>query len=40
MQKHIIGGNGIGYILGEEGLYYPDLQIFGFGKVHDKRMSK
>ena len=27
MEKHIIGENGIGYTLGEEGMYYPDLQL-------------
>ncbi|HAU87682.1 MAG TPA: TnpV protein [Lachnospiraceae bacterium] len=27
MEKHIIGENGIGYTLGEDGLYYPDLQL-------------
>ena len=27
MEKHIIGENGISYTLGEDGLYYPDLQI-------------
>ena len=27
MEKHIIGKNGISYTLGEDGLYYPDLQI-------------
>ena len=27
MEKHIIGENGIGYTLGEDGMYYPDLQI-------------
>lgn len=27
MKKHIIGENGISYTLGEDGLYYPDLQI-------------
>ena len=25
MEKHIMGENGIGYTLGEDGLYYPDL---------------
>lgn len=27
MERHIIGENGIGYTLREDGLYYPDLQI-------------
>lgn len=27
MEKHIIGENGIGYTLGEDSLYYPDLHI-------------
>ena len=27
MKKHIIGENGISYTLGEDELYYPDLQI-------------
>ena len=27
MEKHIIGENGIGHTLGEDGMYYPDLQI-------------
>ena len=27
MEKHIIGENGIGYTLGEDGMYYPDLQL-------------
>ena len=27
LEKHIIGENGIGYTLGEDGMYYPDLQI-------------
>lgn len=27
MRKHIIGENGIGYTLGADGLYYPDLQL-------------
>ena len=27
MEKHIIGENGIGYTLGEDGLYYPDLEL-------------
>lgn len=27
MQKYIVGENGIGYILGKDGLYYPDLQF-------------
>ena len=27
MEKHIIGENGIGYTLGEDGMYYPDFQI-------------
>ena len=27
MKKHIIGENGIGYILGAHGLYYPDLEL-------------
>lgn len=27
MQKYIVGENGIGYILGEDGLYYPDLRL-------------
>ena len=25
MEKHIIGENGIGYTLGEDGMYYPDF---------------
>ena len=25
MEKHIIGENGIGYTLGDDGLFYPDL---------------
>lgn len=29
MQKYIVGENGIGYILGEDGLYYPDLRLPG-----------
>lgn len=27
MRKHIIGENGIGYTLGADGLYYPDLLL-------------
>ena len=27
MEKHIIGENGISYTLGEDGIYYPDLQL-------------
>ena len=27
MEKHIIGENGIGYTLGEDGLCYPDLEL-------------
>jgi len=27
LEKHIIGENGISYTLGEDGLYYPDLQL-------------
>lgn len=27
MKKHIIGENGIGYTLGANGLYYPDLKL-------------
>ncbi len=27
LRKHIIGENGISYTLGEDGLYYPDLQL-------------
>lgn len=27
MEKHIIEENGIGYTLGEDGLYYPDLKL-------------
>lgn len=27
MQKHIVEENGIGYILGEDGLYYLDLRL-------------
>lgn len=27
MQKYIVGENGIGYILGEDGLYYSDLRL-------------
>ena len=27
MEKHIIGENGIGYTLGGDGMYYPDLQL-------------
>ena len=27
MEKNIIGENGIGYTLGEDGLYYPDLEL-------------
>ena len=36
MEKHIIGENGISYILGEDGLYYPDLQL---PKVHTMRLA-
>ena len=27
MEKHIIGENGIGYTLGADGLYYPDIKL-------------
>ncbi|MFI3214555.1 MAG: TnpV protein [Eubacteriales bacterium] len=27
MEKHIIGENGIGYTLGDDGIYYPNLSI-------------
>lgn len=27
LEKHIVGENGIGYTLGEDGLYYPDLEL-------------
>ena len=27
MEKHIIGENGMGYTLGADGLYYPDLEL-------------
>ena len=27
MEKHIIGENEIGYTLGTDGLYYPDLEL-------------
>lgn len=27
MEKHIVGENGIGYTFGEDGLYYPDLEL-------------
>ncbi len=27
MEKHIMGENGIGYTLGEDDLYYPDLYL-------------
>ena len=27
LEKHIIGENGIGYTLGEDGFYYPDLKL-------------
>ena len=27
MKKHIVGENGIGYTLGEDELYYPDLVL-------------
>lgn len=27
LEKHIIGENGISYTLGEDGLYYPDIQL-------------
>ena len=27
MEKHIVGENGIGYTLGTDGLYYPDLEL-------------
>ena len=27
MEKHIIGEKGIGYTLGTDGLYYPDLEL-------------
>ncbi len=27
MMKYIIGENGIGYTLSEDGLYYPDLKL-------------
>lgn len=37
LAEHIIGENGIGYTLGEDGLYYPDLCLpeqtdYGIGK--------
>lgn len=27
LEKHIVGENGIGYTLGSDGLYYPDLEL-------------
>lgn len=27
MKDHMIGKNGIGYTLGEDGMYYPDLSL-------------
>lgn len=27
MKKHIVGENGLGYALGEDGMYYPDLTL-------------
>jgi hypothetical protein len=27
LEKHIVGENGIGYTLGADGLYYPDLKL-------------
>lgn len=27
LEKHIIGENGISYIVGEDGLYYPDIRL-------------
>ena len=27
LEKHIVGENGIGYTLGEDGFYYPDLKL-------------
>ena len=27
MREHLIGENGMGYTLSENGLYYPDLEI-------------
>ena len=27
LEKHIIGENGISYTLGEDGLYYPNLEL-------------
>jgi len=27
LEKHIVGENGIGYMLGSDGLYYPDLEL-------------
>lgn len=27
LEKHIVGENGIGYTLGGDGLYYPDLEL-------------
>lgn len=27
MERHIIGENGIGYTIGADGLYYPDLKL-------------
>lgn len=37
LAEHIVGENGIGYTLGEDGLYYPDLCLpeqtdYGIGK--------
>lgn len=48
MKKHIIGENGIGYTLGEDGLYYPDLRvpdeaeydIGRFGRLHEKCLKE
>lgn len=34
MKKHIIGENGIGYTLGADGLYYPDLKL-SEGKLYE-----
>lgn len=27
LERHIVGENGIGYTLGSDGLYYPDLEL-------------
>ena len=48
MKKHIIGENGIGYTLGEDGLYYPDLRvpdeaeydIGRFGRLHERYLRE